>query len=259
MGLGKLPPPEDYKWELYNVAEDFSQAHDVAAQHPEKLKELQQAFVSEAEKYHVFPLDNDVLGRILTPRPSNTAGRTEFTYPGPVTGTPDAPSTLGRSYTIRADVEIPASGAQGMIVTDGGRFGGYGLYLVKGRPVFTYNLLAMERFRWQAQGALAPGKHTLAFDFTYDGPGVGKGGTGVLSVDGQEVARNRIPHTTPFLLNLGETLDIGSDTRTGVDDRDYQVPFEFTGKIDRVTFKLGPPQIEKPGQQSASASAPQAH
>ena len=256
LGLGKLPPPEDYKWELYNVTDDFSESHDLAARHPEKLKELQQAFVTEAEKYQVFPLDNDVLERIVTPRPSNTAGRSEFTYRGPVTGTPssDAPSTLARSYTIVADVEIPANGADGMIVTDGGHFGGYGMYLVKGRPVFTYNLLAMERFRWQGQAALAPGKHTITFAFTYDGPGVGKGGTGVLSIDDQEVSREHIAHTVPFLLNLGETFDIGSDTRTGVDERDYQVPFSFTGKIERVTFKLGPPQLEPPKQKSATTS-----
>jgi arylsulfatase len=255
-GLPHLPSPLDYTWQLFNVTEDFSQAHDLAQQRPDKLQELQQLFVAEADKYHVFPLDNQVLQRVLAPRPSATAGRTEFTYPGSVTGTPtsSAPSTIGRSFTITANVEVPARGAQGMIVTDGGHFGGYGLYLVKGKPVFTYNFLAIDRFRWQGQAALAPGKHEIGFAFTYDGPGVGKGGTGVLTVDGQEVARNQIPHTVPFLLNVGETFDIGSDTRTGVDERDYQVPFPFTGKIEKVAVKVGPPQLEKPESKPTSPS-----
>ena len=129
-----------------------------------------------------------------------------------------------------------------MINTLGGRFGGYGLYLLKGKPVFTYNLLALERFRWEGPQALAPGKHTILFDFKYDGPGMAKGGTGVLSVDGKEVARKTIPHTIPALMTIDESFDVGVDTRTGVDDNDYQSPFRFTGKIDKVTIKLIPPQ-----------------
>ncbi len=121
-----------------------------------------------------------------------------------------------------------------MIVTDGGRFGGYGLYLLKGKPVFTYNLLALERARWEGDEPLAPGKHTLEFDFKYDGPGMAKGGSGVLKVDGKEVATKTLPHTIPAILTIDETLDIGSDTRTPVDDADYQVPFPFTGTIDKV-------------------------
>jgi hypothetical protein len=130
-----------------------------------------------------------------------------------------------------------------MIVTSGGRFGGYGLYLLKGKPVFLYNLLALAQFRWAGQETLAPGKHTIVFDFTYGGPGMAKGGTGVLTVDGKEVANQAIPHTTPALMNLGETFDVGVDTRTPVDDTDYQVPFRFTGMIHKVTFKLGSTQL----------------
>ena len=183
--------------------------------------------------------------RVLAPKPSYTAGRTEFTYAGELTGTPngDAPNILAKSYTIAADVEVPSGGGEGMIVTDGGRFGGYGLYLLKGKPVFTYNLLAVEKFRWEGQEPLTPGKHTLEFDFKYDGPGLAKGGTGVLSVDGKDVANKSIDHTTPVLLTIDETFDIGSDTRTPVDDADYQVPFPFTGTISKVDFKLGPPQM----------------
>ena len=234
-----------YNWELYNVADDYSEANDLAATMPDKLREMQELFVVEAAKYQVFPLDNGHLERVLAPKPSYTAGRTEFTYAGELTGTPngDAPNILAKSYTITADVEVPSGGGDGVIVTDGGRFGGYGLYLVKGKPVFTYNLLAVEKFRWEGQEPLTPGKHTLEFDFKYDGPGLAKGGTGVLRVDGKDVANHGIPHTTPVLLTMDETFDIGSDTRTPVDDADYQVPFPFTGTISKVDFKLGPAQM----------------
>ncbi len=130
-----------------------------------------------------------------------------------------------------------------MINTLGGRFGGYGLYLLKGKPVFTYNLLALERFRWEGTDALTPGKHTIVFDFTYDGPGFGKGGNGVLSVDGAEVAKQAIPHTIPFVATIDESFDVGVDTRTPIDDKDYQVPFRFTGTLDKLTVKVGPPQM----------------
>jgi arylsulfatase len=137
-----------------------------------------------------------------------------------------------------------------MIATMGGRFGGYGLYLLKGKPVFIYNLVDLKRYRWEGGvGAddwlgkgLAPGKHTIVFDFKYDGPGPGKGGTGVLSADGKELSRQTVEHTIPFLMAIDETFDIGSDTRTAVDDN-YELPFRFTGKIDKLTFKLGPEQL----------------
>ena len=242
---GKVPNVVNgYNWELYNVAEDYSQANDLAATMPDKLREMQELFVVQAANYQVFPLDNGHLKRVLAPKPSYTAGRTEFTYAGELTGTPngDAPNILAKSYTITADVEVPSGGGDGVIVTDGGRFGGYGLYLLKGKPVFTYNFLAVEKSRWEGQEPLTPGKHTLEFDFKYDGPGMAKGGTGVLRVDGKEVANKSIAHTTPVLLTIDETFDIGSDTRTPVDDADYQVPFPFTGTINKVDFKLGPPQ-----------------
>jgi arylsulfatase len=157
---------------------------------------------------------------------------------------------MDRDYTITADVTIPKAGAEGMIVTLGGRFGGYGLYLLKGKPVFVYNLLDLERFRWEGGvgaedwlgASLKPGKHTIAFDFKYAGPGPGKGGTGVLSVDGKELARKTIEHTIPLLMTVDETFDIGIDTRTPVDDS-YKVPFRFNGTINKLTFKLGPEQL----------------
>jgi hypothetical protein len=247
--LGTAKLPEDvvngYKWELYNIAEDYSEYNDLAAKMPDKLRELQELFLVEATKYNVFPLDNSVLPRIIAPRPSATAGRNTFTYSGELSGLPesDAPSVLNKSYTITAEVDVPQGGAEGMLVTEGGRFGGYGLYLLKGKPVFLYNFLDLERFRWEGKDALAPGKHSIVFDFKYDGPGFGKGGTGVLKVDHKEVATDKIPHTIPFIIAVEETFDVGVDTRTGVEDKDYQVPFRFTGKLDKLTVKLGPVQL----------------
>ena len=251
MGVGKFPDVVNgYNWELYNIADDYSEYDDLAAKMPDKLRELQELFLVEAAKYQVLPLDNSILPRLLAPKPSYTAGRTEFTYSTELSGTPnsDAPNILAKSYTITADVEVPAGGGEGMIVTDGGRFGGYGLYLLKGKPVFLYNFLALERFRWEGKDALTPGKHTIVFDFKYDGPGMAKGGTGVLSVDGKEVANQKIPHTIPALLTIDESFDVGVDTRTGVDDKDYKLPFRFTGKLGKVTFKLIPPTPEEEKQ-----------
>jgi arylsulfatase len=258
--LGTAKLPEDvvngYKWELYNIAEDYSENNDLAAKMPDKLRELQELFIVEATKYNVFPLDNSVLSRIIAPRPSATAGRNIFTYSGELSGIPasDAPSILNRSFTITTELDIPGAGAtvgrtgsqdssEGMIVTLGGRFGGYGLYLLKGKPVFLYNFLDLERFRWEGKDTLTPGKHTIVFDFKYDGPGFGKGGTGVLKVDGKEAATNKVPHTVPFIMSIDETFDVGVDTRTPVDDKDYQVPFRFSGKIDKLTVKVGPVQL----------------
>src|SRR5262245_9470457 len=195
MGTQQMPDVVNgYKWELYNITEDFSQANDLAGKMPDKLRELQELFLVEASKYNVFPLDNSILERIITPKPSATAGRDTFTYSGTLSGLDPAvaPSVLTRSYTITAEIDVPQGGADGIIVTEGGRFGGIGLYLLKGKPVFVYNLLALTRFRWAGEEALAPGKHTIVFDFTYDGPGMAKGGTGVLTVDGKEVASQKI-------------------------------------------------------------------
>jgi arylsulfatase A-like enzyme len=252
LGTEKLPDVMDYKWELYNVADDFSQNDDLAAKNPDKLKEMQALFVQEANKYQVFPIDNSVLPRLLTPRPSATAGRTTFAYQGVNVGIPvaNAPSLLNRDYTITAEITVPKGGAEGMIATMGGRFGGYGLYLLKGRPVFVYNLLDLKRERWEGGvgaedwlgSSLAPGKHTIVFDFKYDGPGLGKGGTGVLTVDGRTLAQQKVEHTIPFIMALDESLDIGMDTRTPVDDS-YKLPFKFTGTINKVTYDVKPEQM----------------
>jgi arylsulfatase len=239
-------PPSDvmngYTWELYNVDDDWSQATDLAAQKPDKLREMKELFTLEATKYNVFPLDNTRLQRFISTKPSYTPGRNEFTYTGtiadvPFPGTGSAPSLLNRSYTITAEIEVPKGGAEGMLVTDGGRFAGYGFYLLKGRPVFTWDLLALERVKWQAKQALAPGKHTLVFGWKYDGPGLGKGGTGTLTVDGKVADSHPMPRSLPIAVAWDETFNVGIDTGTPVDDKDYQVPFPFTGRIVKLTVK----------------------
>jgi hypothetical protein len=253
--LGLKPSPDvitGYNWELYNIKEDFSQFNDLAAQMPDKLKEMQDLFYVEAKKHDVLPLDNSSLARFLTPRPSPMAGRNSFTYTGELSGVPPAcaPSILGRSYNIEAEVEIPEGGAEGMIVTEGGRFGGYGLFLSKGKldigrgkVVFLYNLLGMKHIAWEGP-ELKPGKHTIAFSFKYGGPGFGKGGTGTLSIDGKEVARKTLENTVPITFPEDETFDVGMDTRTPVAliEYHYDCPFKFTGKINRLTFTLSPPE-----------------
>ena len=251
--LSTKPAPDvisGYKWELYNVKEDPTQFDDLAAKMPDKLQQMQQLFYLEAAKHDVLPLDNSSLTRWNTPRPNLTAGRTEFTYRGTLSGVPNsgAPSILNKSFTITAEVTIPKGGAEGMIVTDGGRFGGYGLFLSKGvagvrsgKPVFLYNLLDLKRTVWDGP-ELGPGKHTIVFDFKSAEPGLGKGGTGVLTVDGKEVARRSMENSTPITFPEDETFDVGLDTRTGVAMIEYRYdpPFKFTGTIDKLTFKLEP-------------------
>jgi arylsulfatase len=268
LATGKLPDVvTGYKWELYNINDDFSQNNDLAARNPGKLKEMQAMFLVEAAKYNVLPLDNTAFSRLLNPRPSAIAGKTVFTYTGMNAGIPlgNAPSILNKDYTITADIIVPKGGAEGMIATLGGHFGGYGLYLLKGKPVFVYNLLNLKRYRWEGGvgggdimgAALSPGKHTIVFDFKYDGPGPGKGGTGVFSVDGKVLAKQTIPHSIPLMMTIDETFDIGVDTRSPVDDS-YKLPFRFTGTIAKLTFNLGRDQItvaEQKALQEAVARA----
>jgi arylsulfatase len=255
-----LPPPNQYKWELYNLTEDYSQANDLAAKMPAKLKQMQAIWEQEAKKYNVLPLNNDTFARALAPRPSATAGKTEFTYSGVLPGIPlaNAPNILARSYSITAEVDVPQGGGDGMLATAGGRWGGWGMYILKGKPVFHYNMLILAQYHWEGPDALAPGKHTIQFDYTYDGPGIAKGGSGELKVDGKVVATGKQANSIAFLQIADETFDVGMDTRTGVNDKDYQVPFAFNGKIDKLTVKLGPPLMLSPEQQKAAAAAARA-
>jgi len=255
-GAANDDPLNNQVFQLYNLDKDFTQSTDIAAQNPQKVKEMRAAFETEARKYQVFPLDASVAARIVAPRPNITAGRTEFTYTHPMVGLPQgsSPLLLNTSYTVTADVTVPAGGAEGMILTSGGRFGGYGFYLLKGVPVWTWNLVDLERIQWKGTAALTPGKHTVTFDFKYDGlgagtlayndfTGVGRGGLGTLSVDGKVVATKKMEKTLPMILQWDESFDIGSDTETGVYDTDYSPPFTFTGTLNKLTVKMDRPQL----------------
>jgi hypothetical protein len=227
------------------------------------VKQLKDLFLSEAKKYEVLPLDASVAARIVAPRPNITAGRTEFVYTHPMTGLPqgDAPFLLNTSFNIKADIDVPEGGAEGMIATSGGRFAGWGFYLLKGKPVWVWNLIDLERVKWTGTDALSPGKHIVEYDFKYDGlgpgtlafnnfSGVGRPGTGTLKVDGKVIATKTMPKTIPMILQWDESFDIGSDTLTPVDDEDYSSPFTFTGKLNKVTItvdrpKLSPDDIKK--------------
>jgi len=239
---GSQTPVEEYTWELYNVTEDFSEANDLAAKEPRKLQELQELFWGEARKYDVLPLDNSKVERLdVSNRPSLTTGRDEFTYYPGLVRIPEgaAPDLKNKSYRIKAEVEIPAGGAEGMLITHGGRFSGHALYLLEGKPVYHYNLAGVAHYDIAAKEALAQGKHTVMFDFKYDGGGLGKGGAGTLLVDGKKVGEGRIERTLPFRLSLDETLDCGEDTGTPVVE-DYHVPFKFTGTLEKVVIDLTP-------------------
>ena len=253
--IAKTPPVLDWTWELFDLRNDWTQFEDVAAKNPAKLKEMQELFWKEAAKYQVLPLDATVVERIISPRPSLSAGRTEFAWTRPMTGVPngDAPSVLNSSYTYKAEITIPEGGAEGMIVTQGGRFAGYGFYILKNKPVFLWNLVDLKRVRWEGP-ELSPGKHVLEFDFKYEGmgpatmafgsfEGIGRGGIGTLKVDGKAVDEQKMEHTIPFILEWDESFDIGSDTGSPVNDADYQVPFAFNGKIDRITLKIDRPKL----------------
>lgn len=244
--------------QLYDLNTDMNQTTDVAAQYPEKVAELKAKFIEEAKKYNVLPLDASVATRLVSPRPNITAGRTEFVYTRPMVGLPqgDSPSLLNTSYTITVEIDVPQGGAEGVILTSGGRFAGYGFYLKDGKPVFLWNMVNLDRIRWEAPQALSPGKHVVEFDFEYDGlgaetlayndqSGVGRGGTGTLKVDGKVVDTKEMKNTLPMVLQWDESFDIGSDTLTGVNDADYKPPFPLTAKLDKLTIKVDRPQLSE--------------
>jgi len=254
-------------FQLYNLGKDFNQTEDIAAQNPQKVKQMRAQFLAEAKKHQVLPLDASVAGRIVAPRPNITAGRNEFVYTRPMTGLPqgDSPFLLNSSYTITADIDVPQGGAEGMILTSGGRFGGYGFYLHKGKPVFLWNLVDLKRIKWEGPEALTPGRHTLEFDFKYDGlgigtlafnnmSGVGRPGTGVLKVDGKAVQTITMEKTLPMILQWDESFDIGSDTLTGVNDADYKPPFALTAKLNKLTIKVDRPQLSPADIQKLEAA-----
>jgi len=234
--------PDKAKWELYHIDEDFSQANDLAAQDPDKLKELVDLWWAEAARHDVLPLDWRSVERLseqITGRPSLASDRKRFIYNTPLVALPEgsAPDLKNKSFTITAEVEIPSDGGDGMIFTQGGITAGWGFYIVKGKLVGLHNYIGLERYRAVSTENMPTGKVSLTFDFKYDGGGMGKGGTITLLANGKKIGEVRVDKTAGFKYSLYEGQDIGEDSGSPV-DFDYTPPFKFRGKIQKVTIDL---------------------
>ncbi|MGZ8136933.1 MAG: arylsulfatase [Methylococcaceae bacterium] len=234
----------DDKWELYDTRTDFSLANDLAAQNPAKLKELQDIFLQEAVKYRVLPIDDRGLERLnakLVGRPDLMAGRTSLTVYSGMEGMSENVfiNIKNSSHSITAELDIPKKGAKGVILAQGGRFGGWSLYLDNaGKPVYAYNFLGLKRYSISAPNALKAGKAIVAFEFAYDGGGLGKGGVGTISVNGKQVAQGRIEITQPMVFSADDAADVGVDNGTPVTEAYKEWNNRFTGKIGKVTIAL---------------------
>ncbi len=241
----EVDPIDGFDWELYNIEEDFSQAHNLAEENPEKLRELQRLFYIEATKHNVLPIDNSKVARLdVTNRPSNIRGKKSFDYYEGMIRIPEgsAPDLKNKSFAIAAQVEIPEEGAEGVLMTQGGLFAGLGLYVLDNRPVFDYNLVGVKHYKIMGEEPLTPGEHVIGVDFKYDGGGVAKGGTATLTVDGKSVGSVKLDQTIGYRISLDETLDIGEDTGTPV-SADYKVPFKFTGEIKKVNITISEDEL----------------
>ena len=256
-------PLENDTWELYDVRADFSLANDLAAQQPRKLADMQALFLQEAGKYHVLPMDDRTLQRAIAAnvgRPDLMAGRSSLTLAEGMTGMMENVfiNVKNRSKTITAEVEVPEGGANGTVIAQGGRFGGWSLYVKDGVPGYDYNFLGMQRSSVVGTGKLAPGKATIRFDFAYDGGGPGKGGVGTLFVNDQQVAQGRIEHTQAAIFSADETADVGIDLGTPVVEAiGSEAKSRFSGHIPRITVEVrNPPASADAAALAAPASKP---
>jgi arylsulfatase len=262
-----LPPLANDVWELYHVAEDYSEANDLASKNPTKLKELQALFTKEAIKNHVLPIDDRRSERFnpaIAGRPDLMGGRTSLTvYPG-MTGITESAfiNVKNCSYTITAPVELSDANTKGVIIAQAGAFGGWAIYMKDGKVHHEYNYFGLERTNIAGETALSPGKHEIKYEFIVDAPKPGSGGKCALYVDGQKVAEGYIPKTQPFAFSADEGVDVGMDTETMVSN-DYK-PGEnrFTGKIVSVTINIAPANLSaadtkavKDGEERAAEGA----
>jgi arylsulfatase A-like enzyme len=240
--LTENPPLEQDVWELY-APDDWTQAHDVAAEQPERLAELQRLFMLEAVQYNVFPLDDRRAERFnadLAGRPQLVRGNRQILFGGMRRLTENSiVVTKNKSYAVTADIVVPEGGAEGAIVSQGGAFGGFSLYAKDGRPAYCYNLFGLQLFKVYGEDPLEPGEHQVRLEFTYDGGGLGKGGTATLYVDGTKVGEGRVDATVPMLFSADETTDLGSDSGTPVSDDLDPRETEFTGRVRWVQIDLG--------------------
>jgi len=240
----RRPLQDNSAWELYDTRTDFSLANNLAAKNPKKLAELQALFLKEAAKYGVLPIDDRVFERLdgaAVGRPDLMGGRTSITLSEGMVGMMESvfPNVKNRSKTITAEIEVPAGGGNGTILAQGGRFGGWSLYVKDGVPAYDYNFLGLQRFTVAGKEKLKPGKSTIRFDFAYDGGGPGKGGNGTLLVNGQKVAEGRIERTQPGLFSADETADVGIDLGTPVVEAiGAEAKSRFSGRIPKVTVEV---------------------
>ena len=240
-----MQPLESDVWDLYNVREDFSLTNNLADKHPKKLEDLQALFMSEAEKYHALPIDDRVIARMnpaIAGRPDVMGDRMSLTLYDGMDGMLENTfiNVKNRSKTITAEIEVPEGGASGVILGQGGRFGGWSLYMKDGKPAYTYNFLGLSQYTVASDQEVPAGPATVVLDFEYDGGGVGKGGTAKLSVNGKTVAEGRIEKTQPLLFSADETADVGLDNQTPVVEgigigRDET---QFTGEIQTVVISV---------------------
>ena len=239
----RRPLAEDI-WELYNVNEDFSLSNDLSKEHPEKLKELQDLFMKEAEKYHVLPIDDRTMERFIAEnvgRPDLMAGRNSITLSEGMTGMTENTflNIKNKSKTITADVDVSKDGGNGIIIAQGGRFGGWALYVKDGKPAYDYNFLGMQRFTVASSKKLTAGKSTIRFEFAYDGGGLAKGGMGTIYINDEKVGEGRIEHTQPVVFSADETADVGIDLATPVVEIiGSESRSEFTGSIPKVVVEV---------------------
>ena len=236
---------QDDKWELYDTRNDFSLASDLASGNPAKLKELQGIFLKEAIKYRVLPIDDRVMERVnaaTAGRPDLMGERTSLTLSEGMLGMSENVfiNIKNRSLSITADVEVPAGGANGVVLAQGGRFGGWSLYLKDGKPTYCYNFLGLQEYKVAAPQALAPGKATIRMNFDYDGGGAGKGGLATILVNGEKAASGRIERTQPAIFSADETADVGLDGATPVTADYKQYDNTFTGRILNVSVEVKP-------------------
>jgi arylsulfatase len=243
----RRPLEDNSAWQLYDVRSDFSLADDLAAKHPKKLEELQAAFLKEAAKYNVLPMDDRMFERLdaaAVGRPDLMAGRTSMTLAEGMTGMMEAVfiNVKNRSKTITAEVEVPADGGKGTILAQGGRFGGWSLYVKDGVPAYDYNFLGLQHSSIVSKKALPPGKATIRFDFASDGGGPGKGGVGTLFINDEQVAQGRIEHTQAGIFSADETADVGIDLGTPVVEAiGAEAKSRFSGQIPKVTVEVRAP------------------
>ena len=238
-----LPPFQDDVWELYDTSSDWSQAHDLAAEMPQKLAELQQLWLAEARKYNVLPLDDRRIERFnpdLAGRPTLVKGSSQLLFGGMGRLTESSVVSIkNKSHAVTAEVEVPAPGVEGVIIAQGGAFAGWSLYLKDARPTYCYNLLGLQRFKIEGDASVPPGTHQVRMELAYDGGGLGKGGTVTLYVDGEQVGEGRVEATIPMIFSADETADIGRDTASPVSDDYSGESSVFTGTVNWVQIDLG--------------------